>query len=151
MVVLALAGCALAGSAHRQLTYRKALPNATANDLVEKTRLVLDRNGFLLERAEQSTYVFVETRWLGRYPFQDEIDAGVVEAMTRISVRGRPRGRMSPGTVNLQISELTAENMVRLEGSLEWERGFFTPMFKAYIDEIVDDLSTELQRGVRVF
>ncbi len=131
--------------------YRHDLPNATANDLVRMTLKILDQYTYEIERVDETTYVVVETRWSGRYPLQDEIDAGVEEALTKITVRGRPRGRASPGTVNLQVATLTAENRVRFQGSLDWVRGYMSPMFKEYVDEIVRGLTSELDQGVRVF
>jgi hypothetical protein len=115
------------------------------------TLKILDQYTYEIERVDETTYVVVETRWSGRYPLQDEIDAGVEEALTKITVRGRPRGRASPGTVNLQVATLTAENRVRFQGSLDWVRGYMSPMFKEYVDEIVRGLTSELDQGVRVF
>ncbi len=149
IVAFACAGGSTGGTSPE--LYRRDLPNATANDLVRMSLKILDQYTYEIERVDETTYVVVETRWSGRYPFQDEIDAGVDEVLTKITVRGRPRGRASPGTVNLQVATLTAENRVRFQGSLDWVRGYMSPMFKEYVDEIVRELTSELDQGVRVF
>ena len=147
---VACAGGSAGGEASPQ-TYRKDLPHATANDLVRMSQKILERKVYRMERVEQESYVLIETAWTGRYPLEDEIEAGVVEVMTRIVIRGRPRQRSNPGmTTNLQISTLEAENRAIFGDSSEWVP-FMTPMFKEYMDEIVRDLTTELNTGVRVF
>lgn len=146
---LACAGGSAGGASPQ--TYRKDLPQATATDLVRMSQKILERNVYRVERLEEETYVLIETGWTGRYPLDDEIEAGVVEVMTRIIIRGRPRQRSAPGTTsNLQISTLEAENRAMLGDSADWVP-FMTPMFKEYMDEIVRDLTTELNTGVRVF
>ena len=152
--VLCVGGLACAGGSTGGAdpkTYRKDLPQATATDLVRMSQKILARNVYRIDRVEEETYVLIETAWTGRYPLEDEIEVGVVEVMTRIVIRGRPRQRSNPGTTtNLQVSTLEAENRAMLGDSADWVP-FMTPMFKEYMDEIVRDLTTELNTGVRVF
>jgi hypothetical protein len=41
--------------------------------------------------------------------------------------------------------------MVLLGDATEWRQGYMTPMFKHYIDQIADQLKTELLTGIRVY
>jgi hypothetical protein len=150
--VLAL-GCAGKSSeiGSEPQVYRRDLPNATPTDLVESSVKILNRYTYRLERVDQSAYVRIESGWISRYPLDDEIDVGIVKVLTRIVITGRPRGRRGPGVGNVRIATLTAENQVLFEDSVEWVRGFLTPMFREYMNKIVSDLRTELDQGVRRF
>ena len=152
---IAASGCAAASSGDDSnfTTYRKDLGKATPGTLARETRhILLDRYAFQLETSDSSTTQQVyRTRWLGRYPFEDEQRSGVVEAMTRITVSGRARGAGGIGATGVRIVELVAENMVRIGDDPTWQHGVMTPMFRRYIDDIAQRLKTELDEGVRVF
>ena len=121
--VLALVGCAASGGGSNLQSYRDQLGAATPGDLARETRLIFDRYQFEMERQDSSTtYQAYETRWLGRTPFQDELDSGVTEARTRLIVRGRARGGGGRGAGDVRQVEFFAENMVQLAGSTEWTR-----------------------------
>ena len=150
-----IGGCAAASSGGESgfTTYRKDLGKATPGTLARETRrIIVDRFAYQLEVSDSSTSQQVyRTRWLGRYPFPDEIRNGVLEAMTRITVTGRSRGAGGIGVMAVRIIDLVAENQVRIGDDPEWQHGVMTPMFKEYIDEIAQTLKTELDEGVRVF
>lgn len=150
----AIGGCALSsGGESGFTTYRKDLGKATPGTLARETRrIIVDRYAFQLEVSDSSTSQQVyRTRWLGRYPFEDEIQSGVIEAMTRVTVTGRARGAGGVGVLAVRIVALVAENMVRIGDDPTWQHGVMTPMFKTYIDEIAQRLQTELDEGTRVF
>lgn len=132
--------------------YQKRVGQATRGDLAKKTRLIFDRYQFRMAREDSSvSQQFLQSRWEGRFPLQDELDSGVVEVQTRLTVRARARGAGSRGVADTRIVQLTIENMVRMAADVTWKRGFMTPMFLAYADRIAEDLKTELIQGVRIF
>ena len=152
--VVVIVGCAASsGGGPAPQTYSKDLGAVTAHDLSRWTLDILQRYQFEMERTRTNSpsYALFVTRWRGRYPLQDELDVGVVEARTQITVRGRVRRPAAGGMPALMVAVFSAENMVRMADSLEWRRGFMSPMFREYIEEIADRLKTELQSGVRVF
>jgi hypothetical protein len=148
-VLLVIVGCAAGGGA---LTgFREQLGVATPNDLGRETRLVLERYQFEMEREDSSlTYQVFSTRWKGRTPFQDELDSGVVEAMTRVVVTGRSRGGGGSATSTVQVVEFVAENRVMYESEGEWQLGLATPLFREYVGEIANELKSRLTQGIRV-
>lgn len=135
------------------MTYQLRAGAGTPRDIVVKSRQVLvERRGYQIERIETAGAILaIETRWKGRYPMKDEIDRGVVEAMTRFTLTARARQRQTGGLTDLRTVQLSADNMVLLADSLDWVRGFMTAMFKAYVEEIARELKTELETGVRTF
>ena len=149
-----IVGCAAAsGGGPPRQTYSKDLGSVTAHDLSRWTLDILQRYQFEMEQTQTNSpsFALFVTRWRGRYPLQDELDVGVVEARTRITIRGRVRRPATGGASALMVAVFSAENMVRMGDSLEWRRGFMSPMFREYIEEIADRLKTELQSRVRVF
>lgn len=149
-VILMGAACAARGG---PTTYRVTAGSGTPHDIVRYASRILSRYQFEIERADTSAMqLIIETRWRSRYPLQDEIDAGVEQARTRLTLeaRSRRRGVGGPGSDIRQVT-ITVENMVRLADTVEWVRGFMTPMFRAYIDQLADELETDLHSGVRVF
>lgn len=152
--VFVVIGCAASTSGGRggATFYTKQLGQATPTDLSRKTRMILDRFRLELEQEDStvSQQLFI-TRWTGRFPFQDELDSGVVEAMSRLTIRARARGAGGRGAANLRVVQLTAENMVRIGEGAEWQWNFLSPMFKKYVDEIAQALKTEFESGIRVF
>ncbi len=132
--------------------YQKQVGKATRGDLARKSRLIFDRYRFTMAREDSSvSQQFLQSRWEGRFPLQDELDSGVVEVQTRLTVRARARGAGSRGVADTRVVQLTIENMVRMAPDATWRRGFMTPMFLAYAKRITEDLRSEILQGVRVF
>ena len=146
--LLFVIGCATTGGGMN--TYKEQIGVATPGDLAKETRLVFERFHFVMEREDSSlTYQVFQTRWNGRYPFQDELDSGVVEAMTQLTVTGRARGGGSgSGTTSVRVVEFSAENMVRYAEQGEWVMGLATPMFRDYAEEISNELKMRLTQGL---
>jgi hypothetical protein len=143
-------GCAVGSGAMG--AYREQLGLATPGDLARETRLVLERFQYEMEREDSSlTYQVFRTRWKGRTPFQDELDSGVVESMTRLVVTGRARGGGGSGSSNVQVVEFVAENRVLFEPDGEWDLGLATPLFREHVEEIATELKMRLTQGLRVF
>lgn len=153
--VVVVAACTASRSPERPspANYTKNLGSASAHDLAQKTRQLLQRYQYEIEVEETASpnYYLLRTRWHGRYPLQDELKRGVVAAMTRITVRGRTRRRAAGGSPGLMVAVFSAENMIRLADSLAWQHGIMTPMFEQYVEEIAERLKTELEQGIRVF
>jgi hypothetical protein len=151
--LLAIVGCAAAGAGGGAggSNYYRTLGQATPGDLARKVRMiVVNKYHYQMEREDSSrTQQLYQTLWYGRYPFQDEIDSGVVAAETRITVRGRARGAGGVGVISTRVVEFTAENRVRIGDTGEWRLGFMTPMYHEYIDEIAQRLKTELEQSIR--
>jgi len=155
VAVLASAGC---GGATAQggvpgaepATYKKPLGTAALTDVETKVPKIFSRLQYEIERQDASPALLtILTRWNGRYPLQDEQAQGVVETRTRLILTARARAR-SGGTADVRIVELTAENQVLTGDATEW-RPLMTPMFRAYLDQLVDELKTELLTGIRVY
>lgn len=154
LTIFVVAACASSQSTggSRTTTYRKQVGQATRGDLARKTRLIFNRFHFVMEREDSSvSRQMFQSRWDGRFPLQDEIDSGVVEARTRLTVRARARGAGGRGAADTRVVELLIENMVRMAEDAPWRRGFMTPLFLVYANRIHEDLKTELLQGVRVF
>ncbi len=150
--ILVALGCASAGNGSSSTTYRKDLGTVTPRDFAYHTRLILDRNHYEIEQEDSSAnYQNFKTRWLKRYPHDDEIEMGVVEIQTQLTLRARSRGSGGAGSADLRAAELIAQNMARVRGSGEWVLTVMTPTFKEYIDDIARELKTEFSTGIRVF
>ena len=151
--ILVAFGCASASSGGGGGTsYRKDLGTVTAHDFSRYTRLILQRYNYEMEQEDSSTnYQQFKTRWDYRNPHQDEIELGVVEIRTQLTVRARSRGAGGAGSAGLQTAELIAQNMARVQGSTEWVLTVMSPMFKEYIDEIAGELKTKFSSGIRVY
>ena len=133
------------------LSYKQALGTAALGDIIRQVPRVLLRNQFEIERSDSSSaYLVIRSRWNDRYPLEDERDGGVTEARTRVVLTARARAR-SGGTADVRVVELQAENMVLMGDSTQWRNDFMTPMFRAYIDRIANELKTELLTGIRVY
>ena len=148
--LLFVVGCAVSGGG--MSAYKEQLGMATPGDLAKETRLIFEQHQFEMETEDSSTtYQVYRTRWNGRTPFQDELDSGVVEARTRLTVTGRARGGGSSGSANVRVAEFSAENLVMYAANGEWVIGPITPMVRDYIDEISNELKMRLSTGLRVF
>lgn len=149
-VVSALSACASSRGTGVAAGLKRELGTATLRDVQRQVPLVLHRYQYEIERDDASSSLLtIQTRWNSRYPFQDEIDSGAVQARTRLILTARSRFRTG-GPADVRVVELLAENMVWMGDSLRWRSGFTTAMFDAYIDRIADELKTELQAGIRV-
>ncbi len=142
-------GCASSGSGGpRASTYQQSLGLATAIDLNREARFVLERRGFEIEEESQTAgYISFVTGWTGRYPLPDEIQQGIEQGMSRVSIRARA-SRRRPGLYSV---EFMAETRVRLAEELEWRRDVMTEGLREYFKEIATELETELQQSIRIF
>ncbi len=148
-VTLGSMGCAASGSGGPGAnTYQHGLGLATANDLNREARFVLERRGFEIEEESQSgEYISFVTGWTGRYPLPDEIERGIEQGMSRISIRARA-SRRRPGLYSV---EFMAETRVRLAEDLSWRRDIMTDGLRDYFKEIATELETEFRQSVRIF
>jgi hypothetical protein len=138
-----LAGCAGHAGGVGDLRWDAGL--ATARDVGEKAIGVLQNHHYTIERAEGPPSIYVETRWKGRTPFDDETEAGVTAAETRFIIEGR----RSPRGDELYNVRVRAENRGRLQGG-DYEMLDPTSQFRAYANRIAADIKTELETGIRV-
>ena len=130
---------------------RRELGTAALTDVQRQVPRVLNRHQYEIARDDASpSLLTIQTRWNARYPLEDEMSRGVVQARTRLTLTARSRLRTG-GAADVRVVELLAENMVLLADSTEWRQGFTTPMFQAYLDRIADELRTELRAGIRVY
>ena len=150
---LASFGCASAASrgvATAAARFQRDLGTATLRDVERQVPRVLNRHQYEIERSDESpSLLTIETRWNPRYPFPDELERGVVQARTRLTLTARARARTG-GAADIRVVELLAENMVQIGDSATWQAEFMTPMFAQYLDGIAEELRTELQTGIRV-
>lgn len=151
-VLLTLVACSGSGeaSSRRGLTYSANLGAATLYDINTKTRAVLDRYQFRIERIESSTdMLYIETEWKNRYPFDDEIEQGIDAALTRIIIQATPRTRSVGGDLN--TVRLQAENQVRYRHGVEWHIVPMSPMLISYLKKLTEDTTIELRTGIRKY
>lgn len=138
-------------SGSRTSTYSADLGTATAYDFRDKTGRLLARYQFSVYRFEETTdLIYLETEWKNRYPFDDEIDQGIVEARTRLIIQARPRIQTPTGS-DLNTVKLVAENLVRFQNSAQWQRVPMSKQLRAYLKRFVDELQTEFRTGFRKF
>ncbi len=146
------AGTRSEGNSFGKFEYVEEIGVATDFDTADKTRRILSRLNFVLVREERSTNEFYfETQWKDRHPFEDEREAGVVAARTRIIIRTRPKTATGFGGAKLNRIRLFAENEVQYASSHEWRRAVITPMLKDYLDDIVERIKIEFRSGMRKF
>lgn len=150
LLVIVTAACAARGA--RPSTYNLTAGSATVHDIVHHGTRILNRHQFEIQRVDSNTAnLIIETRWRSRYPFPDEIDGGVMEAMTKLTINARRVRRISGGGSDVRRVHVVAQNRVLLTDSLSWTTGFMTPRFKNFVDQIVDELRIEFESGIRVF
>lgn len=152
LTLLLNVGCSGSGAASGESaahTFTANLGTATAYDFTLKTRQLLDRYQFRVVRYEATTdAIFFETEWKFRYPFEDEIQQGVEEARTRLTVTATPRVRATISS-DLNSVRLEAENQVRYRNAVDWHYTEMSEMLKAYLREFSDKLATEFRAGIR--
>lgn len=142
VVVLAAAACASSSNAP---TVVRQLGTAPRAELAEKTRLVLQRNQYVIQRETLETNLMWETQWRARQPYDDEAAVGAVVAETRVIVRARPRSREA----NVYTANMVVENRVQLaDGS--WVSPPPSDEFSRYARELASELERELVQGIRV-
>jgi|Deesub1362B_J571_1020462.scaffolds.fasta_scaffold30941_1 hypothetical protein len=147
---LFIAGCSgtRATKATKRMEYRERIGKVTEFDFRDKTLEILqNRYQYVYEftRYDQNQ-LYVETLWRERNPFEDEAEAGVINARTKIIVTARP---MEFSTGALWIATIQFINQVQLEGGTQWIRMPLTKQAMAYFRKITDDLRTEYQTGIR--
>jgi len=144
-IVLHQIGCGVTGDA----AYSTTVGTATATDIRNTVPRILSKYQYQISRVEESSdQIYVQTQWNNRTPFEDEYDAGVKNARTRIIIEARPRTRV--GTI-LNTVRFTAENMVLFDLEGDWENRSLSQEGERYIRAIVNDLKADLDMGVRTF
>lgn len=151
LIPFVFAGCAGSASSGdgSARAFRANLGTATLYDFNQKTRAILNKYRFIVVRHESTTdLTFYETEWKSRYPFQDELDEGIEQARTRITIQATPRTRAAIGG-DLNTVRFEAENQVFLRGTVDWRYVEMSDMLKAFLREVSDDLATEFRAGIR--
>lgn len=126
---------------------------APLQDVYTKSPRILDRYLYEIIREEESSlFIYFETRWQHRPPFEDEKKQGAVDARTRLTVEARlRRAAATAGASNLYTVKIVAENMVLPKESTEWGRIPNTDEYKAYVGQIAKDLENEFRLSIRRF
>lgn len=146
------AGSASGDKAEGSSGYSTDVGTATEFDFYQKTRRILDRYQYEIIRHEESAdMLYLETRWKDRYPFQDEQEIQVVQAMTRVIVQARPRTRGGMSTSRIYKVNFIAENMVLFANNDAWVHIPLTLMCREYLGKFAEDLRTEFRIGIRKF
>jgi hypothetical protein len=150
-LALIISGCAGSSSGKKAAshTYSTSLGTATTFDLNDATTQAFNKFQFQVLRYEESgDRIYVETQWKHRTPFEDEQQAGIVEARTRIIMEARPRIRSGGGT-KLHTIQLIGENSVVFAVANTWVNAPLSSMCKDYLKRIADDLKTRFSAGMR--
>lgn len=132
--------------------YRETLGQASPHDFSRHTRRILERYHYQIERVDSTASLQVfRTRWRNRYPFDDELVFGAVDARTRLIIQARSRGGAGAGGASdLRVVNFTAENQVLIGDTNVWRHDILTDLFRDYVKEISGALKTEF-RGMRVY
>jgi len=152
---LILGGCAGTYQSKKKsdlTTFNTKVGVATAIDIKEKTRRLLDRYHYQVVRFEE-TYdeIYIETQWSYRTPFEDEYNQGIVNTRTRFIIVTNPRTRSYAGGVDLHLVNVRGENQVRYVDSDNWVNSPISDMLMTYFNKFAEDLKTELSMGIRKF
>lgn len=109
------------------------------------------KNHYLVQLIDESLdRSYLETAWKDRLPFEDEQEAGVVQAKSRIILEGRSRMRAT-GSATLKV-KFKGENQLLYQNGLNWETGVeITPMCREYFKNLAGELKTEFSTRVREF
>ncbi len=126
---------------------------ATALDVKELAYRFARKYSYQIYRFEETTNrIYLETEWKDRNLFQDEKEANIVQAMSRIFIQARPRARGSlieSKTIN-RIQFIAENKVLYLEGG-EWTTGQITPMVRKYLKRLANDLKTAFLTKTREF
>jgi len=90
---------------------------------------------------ETAAYRTIETEWKFRYPLKDEEDSGVIEGKIRLVFRFR---ELSDQTF---YGRLEIENMVRTSDDPEWFISPASPLLKAELERLMEDLKDRFQEN----
>ena len=153
LCLILLMGCASSGNGGGGVkNYLKNVGTATPLDVNQKTNRILQKYQYRVVRSQEDEYqMYFETDWRYRTPFEDELETGVVDARTRLTVTGKPRSRTGVAGADLYVVRVMAENEARYEGSQQWMRVPMSNMLVEYLDKISDDLKLELLQGIRQY
>ena len=145
-----LGSCAALLEQEGTRTYREleiSLGRATTRAVEQRTFWVFQRYGFILLKQETSpTRIYFESTWLIRDPLDDEAEAGVVTAETRLKVRGGPLRGSSNNKQAGRPVWLVAENRVHTGQVAMGMVAANSADFTAYIQEIAAELKSEYLR-----
>lgn len=104
--------------------------------------VLVEGRGFSLERSSlQFASLYYETDWKERDPFEAEAARGIIDARSRVLIRGR---RTSDGRFR---STLEAESQVRTDSTPSWHSEPVGPGFRAWVDSIVAGMDDAMGSG----
>jgi hypothetical protein len=150
-VALAVLACASGGGLDaNRARFERDVGVATYTQGHDLAIKVLRQNQFELERETDPPVLYLETRWRGRVPFEDEQALGIGAAQVRIIVRGNVRNTTSMQGDLYSVS-MVVENRVQLRNSVDWSDGTATAQYRQWAQRVTDDLKRELDVGVRTF
>ena len=148
-----IAGCAGSSSGGLSSTsFRSDLGLTTGLVLSEQAeRILIGKHQYQIQIFDQSSdRSYFETAWKDRLLFDDEREAGVKQAKSRIILEGRARLRASVGST-LRV-KFKGENQLLYQKTGNGETGSeITPLCKEYFKEIANDLKTEFSTRIREF
>ena len=145
VALLGLGACASSGGGNSSDTEYNRDIGRVGYDVFQTglNKVVLGKHGFRMRRVEElQTTLYYETDWALRTPTAEEEAAGIVQAQSRIILRGRKSGpfyRMS----------FMGENRVRTTLNPNWHTPALSPAFEEYMDRVSTDLYMEVRTGVR--
>lgn len=147
------AGCAGSSSGGLSATtFYSDLGLTTSVVLSEQAeRILIRKHHYQIQIFDQSMdRSYFETAWKDRLLFDDEREAGVIQAKSRIILEGRARLRASVGST-LRV-KFRGENQLLYQTTGNWETGSeIMPLCKEYFKEIANDLKTEFSTRIREF
>lgn len=147
LLLLIVAGCA---SGRGSAEVRRSLGNASATDAFERTRRVLALHRFEIEHEENTPQlIMMQSRWLRREPFADELAVGIADAENRVTMTGRFRIQTEQGP--LYAIDLLIERRVVISGQEGWIDAPPTRAALAHADSVSKQLQRDLQVGTRRF
>ena len=148
LALLVVAACASGGRTSSSATFQRDIGIASEPDAIAIAERIIQRYQYEVIRTDPVPNLRYETDWKKRVPFGDEHALGITEAENRLIITGRLRNTTDLGA-NYDLN-LTVENRVRVAGSLDWNEGTASPLFRRYADEITEEFRKELQViGVR--
>ncbi|MFC1492486.1 hypothetical protein ACFL6O_00885 [candidate division KSB1 bacterium] len=142
--------CAGGGAATSSRSgYKKSIGDYRRMDIMDKSKNLLGKYGFEIEREEDGTAgdIYIETRWKVRTPFDIEKTDNVMSARTKIIIRARGTQRsvnMVEGE-RLFKAEFDTENEVMIQGQNEWVKQPYSEELTAYLKKLHEELAGELR------